>query len=107
MKWAAFSHKGMPGVGVLGRDSVSGHLNTDPGFPGSLEEILLNEVPGGRKAAADRGTRTFSLTEIRLRPPFTQPNKIICVGLNYRDHALESGYSLPTYPTLFTRFTRT
>ena len=32
------------------------------------------------------------------------PGKIICVGLNYRDHADESGMSVPDYPTLFARF---
>jgi acylpyruvate hydrolase len=107
MRWVAFSHNGSPGVGFLSGDSISGHLKSDPGFPGSLDEILWNNPPGRCVAPTDVGLRTFPLTEIRFRPPFTQPNKIICVGLNYRDHAAESGYSLPTYPTLFTRFTTT
>jgi 2-keto-4-pentenoate hydratase/2-oxohepta-3-ene-1,7-dioic acid hydratase in catechol pathway len=107
MKWVAFSHNGTPGVGFLREGRVSGHLNSDPGFPGSLDEVLWNVPLGELKAAMDSGSRAFPTTEIRFRPPFAQPNKIICVGLNYRDHALESGYSLPSYPTLFTRFTTT
>lgn len=41
---------------------------------------------------------------ITYLPPFQAPPKIICVGLNYVDHAAESKMTPPTYPTLFTRF---
>jgi len=37
-------------------------------------------------------------------PVVPRPGKIICAGLNYRDHAAESGFALPTYPALFARF---
>ncbi len=36
-------------------------------------------------------------------PPIPNPEKIICVGLNYLDHTAESGFVQPDYPTLFTR----
>jgi len=36
-------------------------------------------------------------------PPIPNPEKIICVGLNYLDHTSESGFVQPDYPTLFTR----
>lgn len=36
--------------------------------------------------------------------PLGNPGKIICAGLNYRDHASESGHKPPQYPTLFARF---
>ncbi|HVJ44276.1 MAG TPA: fumarylacetoacetate hydrolase family protein [Dongiaceae bacterium] len=38
-------------------------------------------------------------------PPLSRPGKIICVGLNYVDHSLESGFTPPSYPTIFARFT--
>ncbi len=41
---------------------------------------------------------------VEFLPPFPEPEKIICVGLNYRDHAAESGVQVPTYPVLFGRF---
>ena len=36
-----------------------------------------------------------------------RPSKIICVGLNYREHILETGRELPEYPTLFAKFADT
>ena len=44
------------------------------------------------------------LAEVRLLAPVPQPGKIICVGLNYRDHARETGQKLPTEPVLFPKF---
>lgn len=38
---------------------------------------------------------------VRLGAPFTRPSKIICIGLNYSDHAKETGASLPTEPIIF------
>ena len=40
-------------------------------------------------------------------PVVTQPGKVICVGLNYRSHILETGRELPEYPTLFAKFAET
>src|SRR5450432_4193221 len=41
----------------------------------------------------------------RLGPPIRRPSKIVCVGLNYRDHAAESGMQLPSEPVLFFKAT--
>lgn len=40
----------------------------------------------------------------RLGPPLARPGKIICVGLNYADHAAETGQPIPTVPVLFAKF---
>jgi 2-keto-4-pentenoate hydratase/2-oxohepta-3-ene-1,7-dioic acid hydratase in catechol pathway len=41
---------------------------------------------------------------VRLLPPVPDPPKIVCVGLNYRDHAAESGAPIPAEPVLFSKF---
>ena len=41
------------------------------------------------------------LGEVRILPPIQRPGKILCVGLNYRDHVLEGGREFPEYPTIF------
>src|SRR5207245_11158720 len=41
----------------------------------------------------------------RFGPPIRRPSKIVCVGLNYRDHAAESGMQLPSEPVLFFKAT--
>ena len=44
------------------------------------------------------------LAEVRLLAPVPRPGKIICVGLNYRDHAKETGQPIPSEPVLFSKF---
>jgi 2-keto-4-pentenoate hydratase/2-oxohepta-3-ene-1,7-dioic acid hydratase in catechol pathway len=41
---------------------------------------------------------------VRLLAPVPRPGKILCVGLNYRDHAKETGQAIPTEPVLFSKF---
>jgi 2-keto-4-pentenoate hydratase/2-oxohepta-3-ene-1,7-dioic acid hydratase in catechol pathway len=41
----------------------------------------------------------------RLGPPLCRPSKIICIGLNFKDHALESGAAVPTEPVVFMKAT--
>jgi 2-keto-4-pentenoate hydratase/2-oxohepta-3-ene-1,7-dioic acid hydratase in catechol pathway len=41
----------------------------------------------------------------RLGPPISRPSKIICIGLNYRDHAAESGMAVPPEPVIFFKAT--
>jgi 2,4-diketo-3-deoxy-L-fuconate hydrolase len=41
----------------------------------------------------------------RLGPPIARPSKIVCIGLNYRDHAAESGMEIPKEPVLFFKAT--
>ena len=44
---------------------------------------------------------------VTLKAPIPRPGKIICIGLNYRDHAAESGQAVPDYPTVFTKYANT
>lgn len=55
-------------------------------------------------AAVRTGSISFDLNAARLLPPITHPGKIICLGLNYKDHAIESGVEPPTEPVLFNKF---
>ena len=41
----------------------------------------------------------------RLGPPIGRPSKIVCIGLNYRDHAAESGMAIPSEPVIFFKAT--
>jgi len=46
----------------------------------------------------------FSVADAWFGPVITRPGKIICVGLNYRNHILEMGRPLPAYPALFAKY---
>ena len=54
-------------------------------------------------AAAAAG-ETVDMATLTFLPPVVRPSKIICLGLNYRDHAEESGLGIPEFPVLFARF---
>jgi len=45
------------------------------------------------------------IDQIHLRAPVPRPGKLVCVGLNYRDHAAESKMAVPEHPVLFSKFT--
>ncbi len=47
---------------------------------------------------------TVTEHEVDYLPPLTKPSKILCVGLNYRDHAAEVNLAAPEKPSIFTRF---
>lgn len=47
----------------------------------------------------------YDLAEVRLCAPLPEPGKIICLGLNYRDHAAETKGKVPEYPILFSKYT--
>src|SRR5262249_59938966 len=43
-------------------------------------------------------------SRVKLLPPVPDPRKIVCIGLNYRDHAAESGAPIPKDPVLFSKY---
>ncbi|HMD93835.1 MAG TPA: fumarylacetoacetate hydrolase family protein [Trebonia sp.] len=59
------------------------------------------------RAAARAGSAPVPAAEADFAPVVTNPSKVICVGLNYRTHILETGRELPEYPTLFAKFAET
>jgi 2-keto-4-pentenoate hydratase/2-oxohepta-3-ene-1,7-dioic acid hydratase in catechol pathway len=46
----------------------------------------------------------YSIGTVKLLAPIPKPRKLICVGLNYRDHAAETGSEIPEVPTIFNKF---
>lgn len=57
------------------------------------------------KTAVDADTSdTIDLSDIIVAASVPKPGKIICIGLNYRDHAEESGMAIPTKPVIFSKF---
>ncbi|XID91572.1 fumarylacetoacetate hydrolase family protein [Paenibacillaceae bacterium WGS1546] len=60
-----------------------------------------------RVPSSDREAYVKQESSLTLGPCVTHPNKIICVGLNYRKHAEETNAELPAYPILFNKFNNT
>jgi len=74
---------------------------------------VISIISGGSDALAQVGQYVASapasakvaFSEVQLLAPVPKPNKIFCVGLNYRDHAIESNMEIPKVPTIFSKFT--
>lgn len=58
---------------------------------------------GGIVDARVREGRLSRFAGERVGAPFARPHQILCIGLNYRDHAAETGQAIPTEPILFTK----
>jgi 2-keto-4-pentenoate hydratase/2-oxohepta-3-ene-1,7-dioic acid hydratase in catechol pathway len=63
--------------------------------------------PEGQRRAWSKlgqGRVAYDPSAVRFLPPIPDPRKIICIGLNYRDHAEESGVPVPPEPVLFSKY---
>lgn len=67
-------------------------------------EMLASGPNWKERAGAD--SERLSLEDADLAPLVLSPEKIFCVGLNYKDHVAEADLDLPTHPTLFAKFAR-
>lgn len=108
MRFVQFSEGTQHGLAVENNGVLHGMTADEPGYPGSLQQLLAkgSEV----LQAAHRvlsSSRQIERAAIRLLPPLSRPSKIVCVGLNYADHTKESPYEQPDYPTFFPRFAST
>lgn len=71
---------------------------------GSPDVGTLLQDSGWRQRAADAAGPAHDGAALGYAPLVPRPPKIICVGLNYRSHILETGHPVPEYPTLFAKF---
>jgi 2-keto-4-pentenoate hydratase/2-oxohepta-3-ene-1,7-dioic acid hydratase in catechol pathway len=78
----------------------------DPEAPATVRELLAPGHSWQRRAweALPRGIARHDPAGATLRAPVPDPRKIICLGLNYRDHAAESGAEIPKEPVLFSKY---
>ncbi len=70
-----------------------------------LGEFLA--TPGWEERAAAATERVAEVRGAAYAPVVPRPGKVVCVGLNYRNHILEMGRDLPEYPTLFSKYADT
>jgi 2-keto-4-pentenoate hydratase/2-oxohepta-3-ene-1,7-dioic acid hydratase in catechol pathway len=102
MRLASFQHHGRASFGVLREEEVA---DLGARMPGTLRQALRAGSESLRQAA-DAAPR-LPLAAIMLAPPVPDPDKIICVGINYRAHAGETGREVAEKPSLFLRLSRT
>ncbi|WP_395446625.1 fumarylacetoacetate hydrolase family protein (plasmid) [Aminobacter sp. UC22_36] len=107
MRYMSFEGEGRASYGIatdLGIHDLGARIGSViPDLKSYLRASELGLVPA---TAADLAT-DYAVGDIAYLPPITEPGKVICVGLNYEGHRLETGRPMQTYPTLFARFADT
>ena len=96
MAYATYFHDGVSRVGELdGSDLIPLMGVSELGIETSIETLVCAERDESSRVA----TR-----DVTFRPVVPNPSKVFCVGLNYRDHIIETKRDVPTYPVLFPKF---
>src|SRR5205807_4107088 len=96
-----------PRAAVRQGDSYVDMHATDPALPSSVRALLAGGpalLRAAAAAAARPGAVRHPVRGARLLPPVPDPQKIVCIGLNYRDHAAETNAPLPREPILFSKY---
>lgn len=101
MRFASFHHQGRDGFGLVTGDHVVDLQGEAPTLRAALEQWGSDGVC--ERARQAKGAR-IPLAEITWLPPIPHPDKAICVGLNFYEHAKEAKMAVPTNPSLFVRF---
>lgn len=104
MKLVGFEVDGKARLGLVeGREVVDLH-SADPSLSANLGDMLAKSSDlGFLKGLATKAKVRHPLDKLRYMLPVTQPGKIICLGLNYLEHAKEGGHKTPDAPSVFLR----
>jgi 2-keto-4-pentenoate hydratase/2-oxohepta-3-ene-1,7-dioic acid hydratase in catechol pathway len=87
--------------GVLSQET---DLIVDLSAAGYADSLAV--VTAGLTAIEQPGTYpAYKLNDVRLHAPMANPPRVFAIGLNYRDHAIESGMAIPTTPVVFFKLT--
>lgn len=105
MRFVNIERRGYGEPGVISGDEIIG-------VKGAGFHDLLSVIAGGAECI-DRvsrwivnppGGERLDVATTRLLAPIPRPPKIVCIGLNYRDHAAESNMAIPETPTVFSKY---
>lgn len=104
MKLIRYGESGKEKIGV----QINGINYDTTAFGGDYDERFFAENGLDRLeqfVKANAGQLTEIPKDSRLGAPFGRPSKIVCIGLNYRDHAEETGAAIPAEPIIFMKST--
>ncbi len=106
MRLITFEKDGRPALGIVRGERVADISALDPDVPQDWPTVFAKGVLERLRAMSESvpEERLIPYEGLRLLPPIPQPPKILCVGLNYTDHAEETGAKIPTIPIFFIRF---
>lgn len=106
MRFVTFAQDGHRNAGIVIDDQVASLRNI--GFT-SLLAVLQGGLVALEKIHefTSSAPATVPLASVKLCAPIPDPTKILCMGLNYRDHAHEANLEIPRYPVIFAKYSNT
>jgi len=107
MKLASYMTDGKSAFGVVTGDGVITLNDRLRARHASLRDALAGGALEEIRSAAQSARPDRKLSEVRFLPAIPNPEKILCVGINYKSHAAEHGQEAPKLPNIFTRFVNT
>ena len=104
MKLASYRAGGLTGYGIVtGQGVVDLTRRLGTKYPDLRAVLAAGALPEAQQASAGAAP-DYQITDVHLLPVIPNPDKIICVGLNYEEHRVESGRDKTDNPVLFVRF---
>jgi 2-keto-4-pentenoate hydratase/2-oxohepta-3-ene-1,7-dioic acid hydratase in catechol pathway len=105
MRFVSYESGSRSGIAAEVNGRWHGLLEDSEDYPGTILSLVQAGAAALLKAAgAFRNAPAITLADVKVLPPISDPQKIVCIGLNYRDHSAESGIDQPDFPTVFGRF---
>ncbi len=107
MKLISFMHHGSATYGVVsGQNADLRVLDLKPILGGQapdLRSLITQQLTGAAAEALKAHAATLNFASLELLPVIPNPDKILCIGLNYHDHVAETGRALTEMPAIFVR----
>ena len=106
MRLVTYGESGQERIGAVAGSEIVDIQSADASLPGTVLGVLEAEAVEAVSRAVESGAGARTpLADARLASPIPRPPKIVCVGLNYLDHATEQNVPLPEHPLLFSKAT--
>ena len=107
MKITSFRQGGADSYGVIDGETLIDVAPIASEVGATLKEALARQSLGRIAAWAATASRRIALGDVEKLPVIPDPDKILCVGINYLAHVKETGREVPQHPMIFTRFADT
>ena len=106
MRLLTFVQDGSARLGVRRGEAIVDLARAMPGAPADWPSVFAADALAGiaQAVVAASDGALVAADSVRLLPPIPRPPKILCIGLNYRSHAEETGMAIPEYPIVFARY---
>ena len=106
MRLLTFEHQGQRRIGARTSNGIVDLSQADPSIPAQMKDFLAGGEASlkAARSASETTEHVLSESEIHVCAPISNPEKVICIGLNYADHAAESGMPIPEEPVVFSKY---